>query len=157
MAEEDVDDQLQEAGAAHEEAEPTAAGDAPGGLDTVAGEGNQPEGTGYAPPDPGVEEAPESEIPVGVDALDPEKVQAAEAAGDDDGGGGAVDVSAAVEGVDAPTEGEADAEEAEAEPTAEAEAEAEAEPAEDAEAEPAEEAEAAPPADEAEAKPADEA
>ena len=58
---------------------------------------------GHVEPDPGVESAPESEIPVGADALTDEQIAQAEEAGpadgggdgDDDGGGGdALDVSA---------------------------------------------------------------
>jgi hypothetical protein len=103
MAEEDVGAQLEEAGAAHKEQA--------GQADATQGEGNQPEGTGYAPPNPGQGEEAESEIPVGVDALDPEKVEQASTGDDDDGG--ALDVSALASdgGDDAPAEAQSDPDE----------------------------------------------
>jgi len=102
MAEDDVSAQIDEAGTAHEEQA--------GQADATQGEGNQPEGTGYAPPDTGVEPPAESEIPVGVDELDPEKVQAAEAEGGGDDGG-ALDVSALVADDEGGADAEADADE----------------------------------------------
>lgn len=58
---------------------------------------NEPADLGYAPPDTGQGEAAESEIPVGVDALSDEQIQAAEersTGGGDGDDGGAIDVSA---------------------------------------------------------------
>jgi hypothetical protein len=40
---------------------------------------------GHVPPEPGVEDAPESEIPVGVDALTDDQIAKAEEAGPADG------------------------------------------------------------------------
>jgi hypothetical protein len=82
----------------------------------MTGEGNQPEGTGYAPPDTGLGEDAESEIPVGVDQIEHEAP--ADDAGDDaEGGTATIDVSAipdaegtARDETDAPEAGEGDAE-----------------------------------------------
>ena len=57
---------------------------------------------GYVDPEPGTDSPPESEIPVGVDALTDEQIAQAEEAGPADGGGdgddsGALDVSALME------------------------------------------------------------
>lgn len=66
---------------------------------------------GHVPPEPGVEDAPESEIPVGADSLTDEQMAKAEEAGPvgggDEGDGGALDVSALMEdsGDDAGDEG----------------------------------------------------
>ncbi len=66
------------------------------------GQGVEPEGTGFAPPDPGVGESAESEVPEGVDSLSDEQIQAAQerggGGGDDDDDGGALDVSAIMGG-----------------------------------------------------------
>jgi len=93
----------------------------------MTGEGNQPEGTGYAPPDTGLGEDAESEIPVGVDEIEHE-APADDAGGDAEGGTATIDVSAipdaegtARDETDAPETGEADAE-AEADAGGEAEA-----------------------------------
>ena len=104
------------------------ADEAPGQVPEMAGEGNQPEGTGYAPPDPGEGEAADSEIPRGVDALTDEQIQAAQehGGGDDDGDSdnAPLDVSAAMADSNDEPEGEAAAE-AQAE-TEEAQEQAEA-------------------------------
>ena len=59
---------------------------------------NEPADLGYAPPDTGQGGAAESELPVGVDSLTDEQIQAAEerggGGGDEEGGGDALDVSA---------------------------------------------------------------
>ncbi len=96
-----------------------------GQPDAMAGAGVEPEGTGYAPPDPGQGESAESEIPVGVDALDPEKVEAAQAQADAAEDSGALDVSAIVadEG-DMPEEGGATDEAGADDPTAKTDADA---------------------------------
>jgi hypothetical protein len=57
---------------------------------------------GYVDPEPGTDSPPESEIPVGVDALTDEQIAKAEEAGPADGGdegddSGALDVSALME------------------------------------------------------------
>ena len=57
---------------------------------------------GYVDPEPGTDSPPESEIPVGVDALTDEQIAQAEEAGPAGGGdegddGGALDVSALME------------------------------------------------------------
>jgi hypothetical protein len=84
---------------------------------TMSGEGNQPEGTGYAPPDTGLGDNAESEIPVGVDEIEAK----APPEGEEDGGNAPVDlanldtgdadaeaeVDAEAEAVDADAEGEA--------------------------------------------------
>jgi hypothetical protein len=82
----------------------------------MTGEGNQPEGTGYAPPDTGLGEDAESEIPVGVDEIEHE-APADDAGGDAEGGSATIDVSAipdaegtARDETDAPEAGEGDAE-----------------------------------------------
>jgi len=84
-----------------------------GQHEATLGEGVQPPELGYAPPDTG-QGAVESEIPEGVDALDPEKVEAAKAEADaggddDDDDGGALDVSAIVGSDDAPADADAEA------------------------------------------------
>lgn len=85
-----VADEIHEAKDAHKEqaADPGA----------TEGQGVEPEVMGHAPPDPGLGESAESEIPVGVDALTDEQIQAAEerggGGGDEEGGGDALDVSA---------------------------------------------------------------
>jgi hypothetical protein len=159
-----VEDQAAEAAEAHEE---SAAKEADREETPWSGEGNQPEGTGFAPPDTGAGEDTPSEIPVGVDAIEP-----AESSADDGGGnepldlanldaGDSGDDAPAGEAVDVSDAADADAEEPEAgsadvseaaeaeEPAAEAE-EAE-EPAAEAEVEePAAEAEVEEPAGEAE-------
>jgi hypothetical protein len=91
----------------------------------MQGEGNQPEGTGYAPPDTGAGDSAESEIPVGVDSVEPKDPPADDAEGggaaaidvanlntdnEDPEGGGEDNVSADAEGAaDADAEGAADA------------------------------------------------
>ncbi len=55
---------------------------------TMAGEGNQPEGTGYAPPDTGQGEVSETEIPVGVDQIDAKPPEEG-----DDGGSAPLDLA----------------------------------------------------------------
>jgi hypothetical protein len=83
---------------------------------------------GHVPPEPGVESAPESEIPVGVDALTDEQIQKAEEAGPADGGGdegdsGALDVSALMDDSgDAGEAGDADADAGDADAGGDAEA-----------------------------------
>lgn len=69
---------------------------------TTSGDDNQP--PGYAPPDPGLGEGAESEILVGVDALEASDIPTGdEVAPADDGS----DVSETVEGTDADAELEA--------------------------------------------------
>jgi hypothetical protein len=147
-----VEEQVAEAAEAHEEADTTEG-------TPWSGEGNQPEGTGFAPPDTGAGEDAASEIPTGVDEIEP-----AADAGGDDGGNEPVDLANLDTGDDAPAaeaeapEAEADAEPADAGAADEAEAPAaEAEPvdagAADAEAPAAEEEEAAPAAEEEAAAP----
>jgi hypothetical protein len=88
QASEDVGSEIHEAKAAHSE----RASD-PGATE---GQGVEPEGTGYAPPDTGAGEAAESEIPEGVDALTDEQIQAAEersGGGGDEGDSGALDMA----------------------------------------------------------------
>lgn len=73
---------------------------------------NEPPDLGYAPPDPGQGEAAESDIPVGVDALSDEQIQAAEergGGGGDDDGGDALDVSAIMQEGGADVESDEDA------------------------------------------------
>ncbi|HEX4363351.1 MAG TPA: hypothetical protein VHZ75_02305 [Solirubrobacteraceae bacterium] len=48
------------------EADSTTAGQ----VTTMTGDGNQPAGVGYAPPDTGFGEGAESEVPVGVEAVE---------------------------------------------------------------------------------------
>jgi hypothetical protein len=69
----EISEQLDEAQQAHDE---NAAG-----TDASGGEGNAPEGTGYAPPDTGQGGGAESEIPVGVDAIEPKESPADSDAG----------------------------------------------------------------------------
>jgi hypothetical protein len=131
MADEEVREKLDEAAGAHEAAPPASA-PAPGQPEATVGAGVEPAETGYAPPDTGSGEAAESEIPVGVDALDSEKVEAAKAAAEEGGDDDALDVSAIVQdeggdaAAEAPDAGGDDEIQAEAEaepPDAEAEAE----------------------------------
>ncbi len=139
----EVSEQMTEAAEAHEESAREQ------GSEAWGGEGNQPEGTGYAAPDTGAGDSGESEIPVGVDAIEP--VEGAADDGDnapvdlanldtgDDGDGDepageaeAVDVSAAVESTaddSAEAETETDAGTDEAGAAADETAEASAEPA----------------------------
>jgi hypothetical protein len=85
----------------------------------MQGEGNQPEGTGYAPPDTGAGENAESEIPIGVDAIEPKDPPADDA----EGGSAAIDVANLnTDNEDAEGGGE-DNVSAEAEATADAEGE----------------------------------
>jgi hypothetical protein len=76
----------------------------------MTGEGNQPEGTGYAPPDTGLGDDAESEIPVGVDSIEAKDPPADDA----EGGAAAIDVSNLDVGgeadADADASGDADAE-----------------------------------------------
>ena len=91
MADDDVTTKKEEAVEHHED----AAERAPGQPEVTRGEGNQPPELGYAPPDTGLGESAESQIPTGVDELDPDKVAAAK----EGGGGGddeAFDVSAVI-------------------------------------------------------------
>lgn len=81
---------------------------------TMAGEGNQPEGTGYAPPDTGQGEVSETEIPVGVDQIDAKPPEEG-----DDGGSAPLDLANldtgdADAGADATAEADADAGDADA-------------------------------------------
>jgi hypothetical protein len=106
----------------------------------MTGEGNQPEGTGYAPPDTGLGEDAESEIPVGVDEIEHE-APADDAGGDAEGGTATIDVSAipdaegtARDETDAPETGEAADADAGGEAEADAEGEAEADSGGDVEA-----------------------
>jgi hypothetical protein len=75
---------------------------------TMSGDGNQPEGTGYAPPDTGLGDNADSEIPVGVDAIEAK----APPEDEDDGGNAPLDLADldtgdAEAGADADAEGEA--------------------------------------------------
>ena len=94
----DVGAKKEEAAEHHEEATEQAAEQPRGQPDVMRGEGNQPPELGYAPPDTGLGEEAESEIPTGVDQLDPDKVAAAKEAAESGGGDGddgeAFDVSA---------------------------------------------------------------
>jgi hypothetical protein len=168
MADEEVTPQVEDQAAEAAEAHEDSADREPDREETPwSGEGNQPEGTGFAPPDTGAGEDTPSEIPVGADAIEP-----AESSGDDGGGnepldlanldtGDSGDDAPAGEAVDVSDAADADAEEPEAgsadvseaaeaeEPAAEAEVE---EPAAEAEVEePAAEADGEEPAAEAEA------
>ncbi|MEA2156685.1 MAG: hypothetical protein QOE11_2825 [Solirubrobacteraceae bacterium] len=121
----EVESQLDEAEGAHQQAA--------AGAEAWGGEGNQPEGTGFAPPDTGQGEQAESEIPVGVDQIEAQ----APAADDDEGGSAPVDL-ADIDAGDGDAAGDAEAGgEAEAGGDAEAGGEAEAggdEPAAEGEA-----------------------
>ena len=106
----------------------------------MQGEGNQPEGTGYAPPDTGAGDAAESEIPIGVDAIEAKDPPADEA----EGGSAAIDLAnldtgdADAEGGEADASGDADAQataDAEGADEADASGDADAEGAADADAE----------------------
>lgn len=74
-----------------------------GQFDATRGDGVQPADLGYAPPDTGLGDSAESEIPVGVDALTDEQIQRAKenASGGDEGGEGGgdgpIDVAALME------------------------------------------------------------
>ena len=59
----------------------------------MTGDGNQPEGTGWAPPDTGAGDSAESEIPVGVDEIE-HTASPDDDAGDTEGGTATIDVSA---------------------------------------------------------------
>jgi hypothetical protein len=80
-----VEDQAAEAEKAHEE---SAEQEADREETPWSGEGNQPEGTGFKPPDTGAGEDASSEIPTGVDEIEP-----VESSGDDDGGSEPVDLA----------------------------------------------------------------
>ena len=107
---------------------------------TMTGDGNQPEGTGWAPPDTGDGDAAESEIPVGVDQIEHEAPIDDDAGGAPEGGTATIDVDAlpdtsegtARDATEAPVTGDA-AEDAEAaaDPEADADADADAEGAGD--------------------------
>ena len=93
-----VEEQVEEAAEAHEDiAESETA-------TPWSGEGNQPQGTGFAPPDTGAGDDAPSEIPTGVEEIEP-----SESSGGDDGGNAPVDLSELDTGDEAP-EAEADAE-----------------------------------------------
>jgi hypothetical protein len=77
----------------------------------MTGEGNQPEGTGYAPPDTGQGDDAESEIPIGVDAIEAKDPPADDA----EGGTATIDVS----NLDIPADADADADTGDAEADAE--------------------------------------
>ena len=88
-----VADEIHEAKEAHKD----QASD-PGATE---GQGVEPDVMGHAEPDTGAGEAAESEIPVGVDALTDEQIQAAEqrgGGGGDEGDGGALDMADVVAG-----------------------------------------------------------
>ena len=117
MAEDEVRETIDEA---HRENEAKAQDS---GAST--GESNEEAAVGHVEPDTGSDDAPESEIPKGVDALTDEQIAKAEAsgpaagAGGDDDDSGALDVSALMEdggGDDAAGENEGGAEAAEATP-----------------------------------------
>ncbi len=59
----------------------------------MTGDGNQPEGTGWAPPDTGAGEGAESEIPVGVDEIE-HTASPDDDGGDNEGGTATIDVDA---------------------------------------------------------------
>ncbi len=94
-----------------------------GQFEATRGDGVQPAELGYAPPDEGLGESAESEIPTGVDALTDEQIQKAQEnapsggdEGGEGGGDGAIDVAALMEsggadasGDDADAAGDADA------------------------------------------------
>jgi hypothetical protein len=103
----------------------------------MQGEGNQPEGTGYAPPDTGAGDSAESEIPIGVDAIEAKDPPADDA----EGGSAAIDLANLDTGdADAAAGDEADAS-ADAEAAADAEGGDEAEASGDADAQAAADAE----------------
>jgi hypothetical protein len=112
-----------------------------GQMDAVKGHGVEPADLGYAPPDPGLGESAESEIPTGVDSLTDEQIQKAqenapsgdEGDGGEGGGGGAIDVAAIMEDGGADASGDADAD-ASGEADADAAGEADADAAGDADA-----------------------
>ncbi len=85
----EVADELSDAKEAHRD----QAGD-PGATE---GQGVETGVMGHAEPDTGASEAPESEIPEGVDALSDEQIQAAQerggGGGDDEGDSGALDMA----------------------------------------------------------------
>ena len=87
-----------------------------GQFEATRGDGVQPAELGYAPPDEGLGESAESEIPTGVDALTDEQIQKAQEnapsggdEGDEGGGDGAIDVAALMESDGADASGDADA------------------------------------------------
>jgi hypothetical protein len=94
MAEDEVRETIDEAKEQHaDKAEDPGA---------TTGQAQEPAEEGHAEPDTGGGEAPESDIPVGVDQLTDEQLAKAEEAGPADGGGdegdgGALDVSALME------------------------------------------------------------
>jgi hypothetical protein len=94
MAEDEVGETIEEAKETHaEKAEDPGA---------TTGQAQEPAEEGYAEPDTGGGDAPESDIPVGVDQLTDEQIAKAEEAGPaagsgDEGDGGALDVSALME------------------------------------------------------------
>jgi hypothetical protein len=105
----------------------------------MTGDGNQPEGTGWTPPDTGAGDSAESEIPVGVDEIE-HTASPDDDTGDTEGGTATIDVSAIpdVEGETAREDVESgDAGEGgeEAEAAAEADAGGEADSGGDVEAE----------------------
>ncbi|HVL31039.1 MAG TPA: hypothetical protein VM299_02295 [Solirubrobacteraceae bacterium] len=85
MPDEDVTPDVPEQAAEADQAHAAAAGDR---ATPWGGEGNQPPETGYAPPNTGAGEAGESEIPVGVDSIEP-----VESSADDDAGNAPVDLA----------------------------------------------------------------
>lgn len=93
MAEDEVGETIEEAKETHaDKAEDPGA---------TTGQANEPASEGSVAPEEGAGSAPESEIPVGVDALTDEQIAKAEEAGPadggDDGDDGALDVSALME------------------------------------------------------------
>ena len=109
MSEEHVSDQEVEGALSEDEVSPPVAdeiheakeahADQAADPGATEGQGVEPEVMGHAEPDIGLGEAAESEIPVGVDALSDEQIQAAQergGGGDDGDDAGALDVSAIV-------------------------------------------------------------
>ena len=95
MAEDEVGETIEEAKDTHaDKAEDPGA---------TTGQANEPAAEGHVEPESGVDTAPDSEIPVGVDALTDEQIAKAEEAGPADGGGddegdsGALDMAAVME------------------------------------------------------------
>jgi hypothetical protein len=162
MADEEVTPQVEDQAEEAEEAHEGSAEREADREDTPwSGEGNQPEGTGFAPPDTGAGEDAESEVPTGVEEIEP-----AESSGDDGGGNEPLDLANLDAGDDAPAGEAADvsdaaessADDADAEPSdadaddvSDASADADAEPP-DAGAADVSDAEAEEPAAEAEAE-----
>ena len=85
-----------------------------GQFDATRGDGVQPADLGYAPPNPGLGESADSEIPTGVDALTDEQIQTAQEnvpsggdeGGDEGGADGAIDVAALMDSGDADAAGD---------------------------------------------------